>query len=946
MKFSFGFFIIFLINFNSFSQKGQSQFVVGEIYVKVKAINAKTIKTNSKTVVISEELPFLSNIKASKNITKAEKPFLNLKNKDLNNIIRLKVSESQNIDDLIAQLKDEGYYEYVEKIPLRSIISTPNDPSFATQWSLTKINAPQAWDVNPGGSNIVVAVVDNAIQTTHPDLAANMLAGKDMSSELDFDPNPPNDNFSHGTHVAGILSAVTNNSIGIAAAANNKVKIMPIKATPDDGNPNSIYYGFEGVVWAVDHGAKIVSLSWGGVGYSSAEQDVMNYAFDNNVIVVAAAGNDNNAEPSYPAAYNHVISVASLDANDAKSSFSTFGSTVDISAPGRSILSTLPTNTYASYSGTSMATPLVASCLGYLWSCFPTLTMAELEILLKSTADDISSQNPGFDGSLGAGRVNLLNAISCANENIDQLSLNISPSRFFCVGDSAIIAVPFISGANYSWKLDGNAITGTDSSIYAKNEGVYSLTISKNSCIKTLISKPFVYNLLLSESPVADPKISMYCSGIPDTLKALSPICSFPEFYQKNYVGPTVGYDGYDQSGDDMTILLQNTVGLIDSLEVSITWQKKDGGGAISCGTVDAGGIPYNEEVSFKILSPSGQELILVSEGTYARGLVTSGEVTTVFKNSAPSIGSNSLPASGSFAPQSSFAILNGENANGVWKLLPSDNSFLDPLCVSGFSIKVYTNAHLSTNVTTWWDNATGGNLISSNSELILSNLPVGINEYFTQNQCTGLCPSPRTKAEVYIKNTPEIVGFPKDDILLTQAQAQEIMYSTNIQVSKNASNLYYVSGTNIYSQNFNYLISSSPPLRSPVSFCNTANYGLLAMGCTGTVLWSNGETNQGVYLQNINNEYQITATCQQAWNCPVPSPTTFSFFKANANQTIDGIVDGNLTQNTFAKKLTSVQKIIPTTNILYQANESILLSPGFSVKAGNVFTAKIGGCF
>ncbi len=946
MKFSFGFSIFFLFYFNSFSQNGQSQFVDGEIYVKVKAKNANNIITNSKTVVISKELPFMSDINASKNITKAEKPFFNAKNNDLNNIIRLKVSESQNIDDLIAQLKEAGYYEYVEKVPLRSIISTPNDVSFASQWSLSKINATQAWDVNPGGANVVVAVIDNAVQTNHPDLAANMLSGKDMSSELDFDPNPPNSTFAHGTHVAGILSAVTNNSIGIAAASNNKVKILPIKATPDNGNPNSIYYGFEGIVWAVNNGAKIVSLSWGGVGYSSAEQDVINFAFENNVIVVAAAGNDNNAEPSYPAAYNHVISVASLDDNDTKSSFSTYGSTVDISAPGRSILSTLPYNTYASYSGTSMATPLVASCLGYLWSCFPTLSMDELENLLKTTSDDISSQNPSYDGKLGTGRVNLLNAVSCANENMGQISLNISPSRFFCKGDSALISVPFITGASYSWKLNGNAISGENSSIYAKNEGVYSLTISKNYCTKALISKPFVYNTLLSEPPIADAKVGRYCSGTPDTLKAFSPICSFPDFYQKNYTGPTVGYDGYQQSGDDMTVLLQNTVGLIDSLEVSITWQKKDGGGSMSCGTADTGGVPYNDEVSFKIVGPSGQELILISEGTYARGWVSSGVVTTVFKNNAPPIGTNTVPLSGSFAPQSSFEIFNGENANGIWKLLPADNSFLDPLCVSGFSVKVYTNARLSTNVTTWWDQAIGGNLISSNSQLVLRNLPVGVNGYFAQNQCTGLCPSPRIKAEVYIKNTPEIVGFPRGDILLTQSQTQEIMASTNVQVTKNTSNLHYVSGTNSYGQNFSYLISSAPPMQTPVSFCETANYGLWASGCSGTVLWSNGDTKVGVYLQNINTDYQITATCQQNWDCPVPAPTVFGFFKANGSKTIDGIVEGYAKQNTFAKKLTSVQNIIPSADILYQASESIILNPGFSVKSGNVFTAKIGGCF
>ncbi|MCF8325823.1 MAG: S8 family serine peptidase, partial [Leadbetterella sp.] len=440
MKYLFGLIFSVLICFNSFSQKRIAKFSESEIYIKVKPEFGKKIRSTTKTLNVASEVPFLTNTIAISNINKVEKPFSNFKNKDLNNIIRLKLKDSDKIDDIIDQLKLDGYYVYVEKVGVRKIISTPNDTDFGSQWSLTKIKANQAWDINPGGSPVVVAVVDNAVQTNHPDLAANMVAGKDMSSTLDTDPNPPNANFSHGTHVAGIVSAVTNNSIGIASAGNNKVKIMPIKATPDGGDPNSIYYGFEGIIWAVDNGAKIVSLSWGGAGFSQAEQDVIDYAFNNGVIVVAAAGNDNSDELSYPAAYNHVISVASLDIGDARSSFSSFGTTVDISAPGRGILSTIPFGLYASFNGTSMATPLISSCLAYIWSCFPSLTSAQLENVLKSTADDISTANPSFSGKLGAGRVNLLNAVSCLNENLADLNLNISPSRYFCVGDSAIIS--------------------------------------------------------------------------------------------------------------------------------------------------------------------------------------------------------------------------------------------------------------------------------------------------------------------------------------------------------------------------------------------------------------------------------------------------------------------------------------------------------------------------
>ncbi len=944
MKYWIGLIFTVLFYVNGFSQKKLTEFSEGEIYIKVKPQFGKKIKSTTKSLNVATETPFLSNTVAESNISKVEKPFSNLKNKDLNNIIRLKLKDSDKIDDIIDQLKLDGYYVYVEKVPVRKIISTPNDTDFGSQWSLAKIKADQAWDVNPGGSPVVVAVVDNAIQTNHPDLAANMVAGKDMSSTPDTDPNPPNATFSHGTHVAGIVSAVTNNSLGIASAGNNKVKIMPIKATPDNGSANSIYYGFEGITWAVDNGAKIVSLSWGGPGFSQTEQDVINYAYNNGVVVVAAAGNDNNDELSYPAAYNHVISVASLDISDARSSFSSYGRTVDISAPGRGILSTIPFGAYASFSGTSMATPLVSSCLAYIWSCFPTLTMAELESVLKSTADDISAVNPSFTGQLGSGRVNLLNAVACLNENLAGINLSVSPSRYFCVGDSAIISTSLVAGAEYVWKRNGVILPDADNSFTAFQDGNYTLTVSKGFCVKTVESKPLVYNVVQTASPSVNNIEDSYCSGKLDTLLASASGCDFPDFYQKIYAGPTVGFDGFEQSGSDISVELTDAVGLIDSVEVTIAWHKKDGGGATSCGTADGGSIPFNEELGFKLLSPSGQLFDLIGEGTYARGTTSSGLVTMVFKNNAPIVGIT--PVSGNFSPQTSFSTLVGEFPNGIWKLLPVDNSLLDPLCVSGFGIKVYTDARLAVQTTTWWDASIGGNLLSSFEELVRSNLPQGANYYYAQSQCTGLCPSPRQKAEIYVKSTPEVYGFPFENVSISVPQAEEIANSTNIQFSKNAQNQFSVSGTNRNNQTFTYQISATAPHVSPVSICDSVDYVLIALGCTGPVLWSNGETNAGIIVQNLKTNLSFRAVCLQNWNCPVPPPTNFNFTKATEDKFVNGVLVANSNQNIFAKDLTSVQKIQPVSNVLYQASESILLSPGFMAEKGNIFKAQIGNCF
>ena len=938
---------MFFCTFIGYSQERKVQYLENEIYLKVKPSFSNKINDLNGVTDIKTELPFLENFIQSNKvlIQKIEKPFFSLKNKDFKSVFKLKISETENIDDIIEKLKAQGSYEYVEKVPARFIIGTPNDVSFPSQWSLLKINAPLAWEVNGGGANVTVAVVDNAVQTTHIDLASNMVAGKDMSSELDTDPNPPNDSFNHGTHVAGIVSAVTNNMEGIASASNNKVKIMPIKATPDDGNPNGIYYGFEGIVWAVDNGAKIISLSWGGGGYSQAEQDVINYAYINGVMVVAAAGNENSEDLHYPSAYNHVLSVASLDQTDSRSSFSSYGSTIDISAPGRGILSTLPTNVYGSFSGTSMATPLVASCLGYIWSCFPSLTLAGLEALIKNTADDISPQNPILNGKLGAGRINLLNAVACKKEGLDALNIVISPNKYFCEGDSVKLSIPDVSGASFEWSKNGISLSSTTESIFVKREGVYTLRITKGACLKTITSESLTFNKVISASPTVLNSESFYCNGQADTLRISSVSCSFPKEYEKIYSGGIVGYDNFEQSGPSPSVEFDAVPGLIDSLEITITWQKKDGGGPNSCGNADGGSIPYNEELGFQIKSPSGKIINLIAAGTFARGTVSSGIVTQKFKMGGNSIANNSLPTSGIFSPQGSFSVLIDDFPNGKWELLAIDDAQIDPLCVSGFGIKIFTDIGNSVSQVSWWDRAIGGNLLTTQPKLLVNNLSPGNYSYFAQNHCTGLCPSPRSKGEIMVKNVPEILAFPTSDMLITLQQAYEISTAIYYTISKNASHIYSVLGINSQNQAFNYVISNSGPHVSPVTICEPVDYVLLAMGCQGQIQWSNGSLEKAILIQGVKSNTQITANCNQSWACTPPPSSAFNFSLASSNQILIGIVNPSITQNTFGSTIASNQQIKPISTINYMATSHIILSPGFKVENGNTFSARIGNC-
>jgi serine protease len=300
---------------------------------------------------------------------------------------------------------------------------TPNDPSYAPLYGMTKIGAPTAWNTTTGSSNFVVAVIDSGVDYRHPDLAANMwtnpgeIAGNGRDDDAngfvddvygaDFanrDGNPFDDN-SHGTHVAGTIGAVGNNSLGVAGV-NWSVKIMALKFLGANGSgytSNAI----AALDYAVAKGAKISNNSWGGGGYDSALAAAIGRAQTAGHVFVAAAGNSGlniDNTPSYPASYiknyGNVVTVAATDSNDALASFSNYGAgTVTLAAPGVSILSTTPNNTYSYFSGTSMAAPHVAGALALYWSANPTLSYTQVIAKLKSSVDAL----PNLNGKVSTG---------------------------------------------------------------------------------------------------------------------------------------------------------------------------------------------------------------------------------------------------------------------------------------------------------------------------------------------------------------------------------------------------------------------------------------------------------------------------------------------------------------------------------------------------------------
>lgn len=263
---------------------------------------------------------------------------------------------------------------------------TPNDPRYNNQWWLKKVGAPTAWDYTLGAPTVKIGVVDSGVDYNHEDLKGKVILGRDV---VNNDADPMDDD-SHGTHVAGISAANTNNGVGIAGLGFNS-QIIAVKVL--DGNGDGTMTGAaEGVINAVDLGAQVINLSLGGPGDVPALKDAINYATTKNVVVVAAAGNDGSSVPGYPGAYEQCICVAATDENDLKTDFSTWGSDwVDVAAPGIRILSTVPNNGYEEFQGTSMASPVVAGLAGLLRAYAPAASAADIRIAIESTTVNVGN---------------------------------------------------------------------------------------------------------------------------------------------------------------------------------------------------------------------------------------------------------------------------------------------------------------------------------------------------------------------------------------------------------------------------------------------------------------------------------------------------------------------------------------------------------------------------
>jgi hypothetical protein len=526
----------------------QISFSQGADFAQDKIILAfnNTQKINSiEDIADIEALQFLNNELSIKKIKLLDQAFS--KSSKINNRpIVIEFNNPITIDLVINRMKATNLFLYVEpdfinygsgiknefNLTIKEderYTTTPNDPFFSRQWGLDNdgtfslspstvdadIDMTEAWDFTTGNPNITMAVMDSGLKMNHPEFSGRLWVntgeianGSDTDNNTYIDDingwdfvnndNNPSDDHGHGTNVAGIATATGNNGIGYAGV-DWSCKVMPLKVL-DANNSGFNSNIIESFYYTIDKGVKVISISIGGSGFSTAYQTAIDTAYNNGIVVVACMMNFNNGVPYYPAAFNNTIAVGSTDSNDERTepffwsatSGSNYGSHIDVIAPGNYMygLSYNSNTNYNSYwGGTSQATPLVSGICSLMLSLNPNLTVDEIKAILRNTAEDEvgdAQDSAGWDQYYGAGRVNAFNALQqvLSTDDYDLSRLTIYPNP---VIDNLLISTSTGTIKNYSiTTINGQLIkTGlvknNTINCAALSQGMYFVKLITNS---------------------------------------------------------------------------------------------------------------------------------------------------------------------------------------------------------------------------------------------------------------------------------------------------------------------------------------------------------------------------------------------------------------------------------------------------------------------------------
>lgn len=384
---------------------------------------------------------------------------------------------NERAQDVLTNLRRNPNIAFVEYDYLTTVTHTPNDPNYPSQVFLPKMNAPEAWRVTKGRSNVLVAVLDTGLRTTNRDLHNMRVSGYNIiAGNSNYE-----DDHGHGTMVTSVIAAEMDNGFGIAGVAPG-VSFLAVKVMNSSGS-GTYSDMIKGIEYAVSQGAQIVNMSIGGRSASTALKLAIDQAVEKGTVIVAAAGNEGTTSLSYPAAYPNVVGVGAVDINDNKMTYSNTGAGLTVVAGGTARVATF-TDFISSVSGTSFAAPYVSGMIALMASENPEMTPDQVFHVLAETSTDLGPV--GYDQSFGYGLINMSAAIEklSAPEAVEPpvQETDITPPVITLVGEAQIyltVGEPYIElGATASDDVDGDisdqiVITG---SVDVENAGTYTLT--------------------------------------------------------------------------------------------------------------------------------------------------------------------------------------------------------------------------------------------------------------------------------------------------------------------------------------------------------------------------------------------------------------------------------------------------------------------------------------